>query len=248
LSNPEYEVVTETIALVHKTQHRFAPLMRAIAWHPIPFFGSLSSARVLTFGLNPSAGEFSAGRSWPVQISPELLTKRLVGYFRINAPSPHSWFRPWTEALHLFGVTYDHDAAHIDLSPRPTAAARNFREATQKSLFLEMLRVDAPVWLRALDAAPNVKLLLIAGSATKQYYINEFMQSELSPSDVTLSPVWRRGTGEGQIAFQELRLRSGRRIPVFFCSSGPSKGEVLVKSISQNTQYLRRIVGEPSAA
>ena len=81
-SDHELGVVQDAIELVNRTQPRFASLMRDVNWFPIPFFGSLASARILTFGLNPSAGEFAVGRSWPAQLSAEALAKRLVGYFK----------------------------------------------------------------------------------------------------------------------------------------------------------------------
>jgi hypothetical protein len=246
VSEREYEVVREAVALVSRTQSRFARLMRAIAWHPIPFFGSLASARVVTVGLNPSTDEFSASRSWPDQLTTEDLTQRLVGYFHGDVSIAHRWFRPWSESLSLLGASFERDAAHVDLSPRPTRSVRSFREPAERALFLEMLRMDTPVWVSALDAAPHVRLVLLAGSATNEYYINEFIQTELTNYKVNLLPPWKRGAGAGQIAFQELFLPTGRRIPTFFCSSGPSKPDALLRGISANAQRIRHLLdGSP---
>lgn len=213
-------------------------------WHPIPFFGSLASARILTFGLNPSAGEFAAGRSWPTRLSAEALTEPLVGYFNGYRAGHHPWFRAWSDSLRVLDASYRHDAAHIDLSPRPTASARNFSKRPQKSLFIEMLKADAPIWINGLNDAPNLKLILLAGSATNQYYINEFIQTELTERGVALLPPWRRGSGEGQTTFQDLVLPDGRKIPVFFCSSGPAKSAVLVDAVSTNAQPLMHVLAK----
>ena len=238
----ELAVVQHAIKLVNRTQPRFASLMRDVNWHPIPFFGSLASARILTLGLNPSAGEFAVGRSWPAQLSAEALAERLVGYFSGHGAGGHPWCKAWSESLALLGASYGRDSAHIDLSPRPTASARTFSKDPQKSLFIEMLKTDASVWIQALNAAPNLKLILLAGSATNQYYINEFIQAELTDAGVALAPPWRRGSGEGQTAFQDLVLPGGRQLPVFFCSSGPTKPAVLVNAILTNAQRLRQVL------
>lgn len=240
-SSQEFRVVQQALDLVTRTQPRFASLMREVNVHPIPFFGSPASARIVTFGLNPSATEFEPARSWPTQLSAEALTVRLVGYFDNHEVVHHRWFEAWARSLDLLGSSYVRDAAHVDLSPRATASVRTFTGDSERSLFLEMLGVDAPVWTDALSASPNLKLVLIAGSATNKYYINEFIQYELADR-VALRPVWRRGRGEGQTAFQELVLPDGRKIPVFFCSSGPAKAAVLVGAVSMHAQRLREIV------
>jgi hypothetical protein len=241
-SHEELAVVKHALDLVSRTQARFAPLMRSVNWHPIPFFGSLASARILTFGLNPSSGEFAVGRSWPAQLSAEGLAERLVRYFSAQGTGHHRWFKAWSDSISVLGASYQRDAAHIDLSPRPTASARTFSRDPQKSLFVEMLRTDAPIWINAINAAPKLELILLAGSASNQYYINEFIQTELAERHVTLLPPWRRGSGEGQTTFQDLVLPGGRTIPVFFCSSGPAKPAVLVNAVSANAQRLAKVL------
>jgi hypothetical protein len=105
-----------------------------------------------------------------------------------------------------------------------------------------MLKADAPIWINALNAAPNLRLILLAGSANNQYYINEFIQTELTEHGVALLPPWRRGRGEGQTTFQDLVLPSGRKLPVFFCSSGPAKSAVLIDAVSTNVQHLMQVL------
>jgi hypothetical protein len=236
-STAELAVVRRAVDLVGNTRSRYAALMRDVHSYPIAFFGPLASASVITFGLNPSADEFAARRSWPAGLSYEALANRLVGYFD---GEPHPWFNSWSRALSVLGAAYGRSAAHVDLSPRATASVRRFVEHAERSLFLEMLRTDAPVWVDALGVAANARLLLVAGSATRQFYINEFIQDELAMFGVDLSPRWRRGRGTGQTAFQVLRLPSGRQLPVFFCSTGPAKPEVLLEAVSRNAPRLTR--------
>src|SRR2546423_4419057 len=68
--------------------------------HPIPFFGNLESARVLTIGLNPSSTEFEPRRMWlEEQLKAEVLVERLVSYFRSTKPGPHPWFGHYQEVV-----------------------------------------------------------------------------------------------------------------------------------------------------
>ena len=98
-ASQELELVRFAVEHVDRTKPRFAALLWHENVHPIPFFGSLASARVLTFGLNPSAGEFADHRSWPPRLSIEELTSRLVGYFNGLGTPPHRWFNAWSAAL-----------------------------------------------------------------------------------------------------------------------------------------------------
>ena len=61
---------------------------------PIPFFGDVLGARVITIGLNPSDGELSQGRGWPRPVDPTTLYERLVHYFNNPKVKPHNWFGP----------------------------------------------------------------------------------------------------------------------------------------------------------
>src|ERR1700722_19730298 len=55
--------------------------------HPIPFFGNLINAEVVTIAANPSSTEFVPWRNWGKQRLPaDVLTSRLVGYFKSTQP------------------------------------------------------------------------------------------------------------------------------------------------------------------
>jgi hypothetical protein len=72
----------------------------SVVLHPIPFFGNLESAEVLTIGVNPSSTEFEPWRDWPEQrMTSEDLSNRLLDYFRRPHPKPHPWFADIEEAL-----------------------------------------------------------------------------------------------------------------------------------------------------
>ena len=67
-------------------------LKRGTPFHPIPFFGNIESARVITVGLNPGITEFAQHRGWTTELDAEDLAYRLVNYFRlagVGYPKPH---------------------------------------------------------------------------------------------------------------------------------------------------------------
>jgi hypothetical protein len=242
-SEIEMQLVESALEHVEFNRHRFEPLMRVgLQTHPIPFFGSLNSARVVTLGLNPSSGEFITSRQWPTSITSSGLTERLVGYFNSTLPPPHRWFEGWSDALTRISSTYQTNAAHLDLSPRATRGAGQFHSPAEKALFIEMLRYDAPLWISALENMPQLRLVMAAGSVTNAFYINEFIAKELAGAGVKLVGPWRRRGGQGQTAMQALCLPSGREIPFFFCSTGPTCPSVLANAVGTLSTRLSQLV------
>jgi hypothetical protein len=106
-----------------------AILRPGIPLHPIPFFGVVEHAKVITVGLNPSSTEFVDGR-WPTTpLTSCELTRRLVDYFRLSHTPPHHWFAELQWSLEILRCPYSLAAAHVDLSPwttyAPTSLQRN---------------------------------------------------------------------------------------------------------------------------
>lgn len=92
--------------------------------YPIPFFGDVRRAEVVTIALNPAHPEFSEGRRWPINnestaLTPLALTNRLLCYFHSQTP-PHNFFDGCEMALRAIGCSYQDNAAHIDVHPFPT--------------------------------------------------------------------------------------------------------------------------------
>ena len=239
----EKKIIKKTISHVSETNHEYSPLMRVgIETYPIPFFGCMSDARVVTLGLNPSCNEFR-NRKWD-GITNENLWEKLVGYFASQDPPPHRYFGVWTAAISHINASYLKDTVHLDLSPRATRAAGQFQTEPSISLFIKMLREDAHIWLGAVEAMQEIEIILSAGSATKKYFINEFIKSELNDLRIRLEGDWQRGAGPGQTAFHTLILPSGREIPFFFCSTGPSApggGPILENALYTNAQRINKI-------
>ena len=102
----------------------FDKLFRAgLFTHPIPFFGDVSTAKVITVGINPSADEF-VENEWPKQqMTADQLGVRCREYFLDG--SRHTWFTEWEKALLHLRVSYRNgSAAHIAPGFRLRASLR----------------------------------------------------------------------------------------------------------------------------
>ena len=97
-------------------------LRKDIPLHPVPFFGAIHQARVITVGLNPSSTEFEEYGRWPRQISAGDLAERLLDYFREPTIAPHHWFADLQQAMAYIQCPYHLCAAHVDVSPWTTYA------------------------------------------------------------------------------------------------------------------------------
>src|SRR4051812_36917340 len=99
--------LSDVVAYEASTRSHFISLYRSdVIVHPLPLFGDVSSARLLTVGVNPSATEF-IGRNWPTEISAANLAARLTQYFEYDPVPPHDWFNGWREALMALGASYE---------------------------------------------------------------------------------------------------------------------------------------------
>lgn len=223
---------------VKRTASRFAPNNKpTVVTHPIPFFGDILNARVITVGVNPSATEFN-GRGWPAAMSAEALTERLLGYF---SRSPHPWFDRWEAVLANIERSYRRDAAHVDLSPRATVSQA---AAPSPTLFSEMLAADVGQMLRILSLAPNVGVLLMAGAATNALYVNEFVARNV-PRPYRLDGTLTRPAGPGKVLWHDLVLQR-RRLPVYFCSSSPSdrrNPDILRQRVARDRDRILEALG-----
>ncbi len=205
---------------------------------PIPFFGDLEKAEVLTIGLNPSATEFESSR-WRTPVDADGLTERLLRYFDSDE---HPWFQAWERALGEIGASYRHNAAHLDISPRATVSAGAVPDPI---IFEQMLVDDLPWMIRFMHAAPRARLILLAGVATKRHYLNEFLAKQLDANDGMLLGSLARPKGFGKVLHHVLRSK-GRELPVYFCSSSPSdrrRPGLLLERVKRDAGELRQHLG-----
>jgi len=206
--------------------------------HPIPFFGNIETAKVLTVGANPSSGEFDKDRDWPEYISNIDLQDRSLRYFNFSI-DPHPWFGIWEESLQLLDSSYyDGTAAHVDLSTRATFSMSSVKD---KNNYIEMVKKDIGWFFKLLPLCSGVKLILIAGSITNKYYINEFIQA-YSSQGFKLQYRFDRKKVPGRAKWFRHTLKfDDKTYPVFFCSvspSDPSDPYLLVKRIAEHKERL----------
>ena len=229
------QIMSELISHVARTDSVYrANYKIGVRTFPIPFFGDIETAEVLTIGLNPSATEFES-RGWPPVLDATELTDRLLRYFDSGE---HPWFAAWEMALVEIGASYRRNAAHLDISPRATISAGAVPDPI---LFEQMLTDDLPWMMRFMNAAPRARLVLLAGTATNRHYLNEFLAKRLNADDGILEGSLRRPEGKGKVLRHVLRS-NGRYLPVYFCSTSPSDRRqpgLLLERVRRDAATLR---------
>lgn len=237
-------LIAELYDHVDATEARYASLARpGVRVHPVPYFGGIASARVVTVGVNPSAEEFVGGR-WPhARPTPSALRERLDCYFE---RAPHPWFRVWDDALGHLSVSYREGAAHLDLSPRATLGFQAFRgEPARRDLFLDMVRGDLPWFGRLLaEQCPAVRLVLFAGGVGN-IYLDEFVARWPTGPARLEFPEGRPRGGEAPVRWPSIRV-GARRVSAFFCGVSPSSGAragLLVERVEEHREQLRSALG-----
>jgi hypothetical protein len=157
--------VADIVRHVRDTDARFAALYTSSPPpYPIPFFGNLETARVITIGVNPSSKEFAPWRSWKSDMTNEQLTSYLFPYFQNSKPKPHPWFAPIEEALNILDCSYQTNTAHTDLSPRATKAMSWLNGEGERSNFLQMIREDVVCISKLLSVCSSCRAVFLVGS------------------------------------------------------------------------------------
>ena len=216
-----------------------------IQTQPIPFFGDIENARVLTVGVNPSATEFDPLR-WPDQVPVNELKDRLIDYYELEQVKPDKWFNTWTDALKHLKASYQADAAHlaahIDLSPRVTKSMGSVDPYD----FLTMVKADAKWFFELVQECKAARLMLMSGTVTKCYYMDDFVTRIANEHGFELKPLSLKGEG-----FKFYRLHGpGVDLPVFFSSVSPSGGkrrDLLIQRVEENKEKLLDLMSEQPA-
>ncbi|MCX7183669.1 MAG: hypothetical protein NTW90_00245 [Nitrosospira sp.] len=207
---------------------------------PIPYFGKIETARVITVGLNPSDGELKRGR-WPAAPTPQEISFRLTSYFENPQVMPHTWFSTWEHSLALIGASYyDGTAAHLDLSPW---AARPLKSIDDPNPFLNLVDEFLPYFGQFLESASMVKLVLMAGTVTKKYYMPKFLRRSRHRLGFGFIGD-ERGSGDGFVTNHSFELAQ-RIVPGFFCSVSPSSRtnrQLLPDRIREHADHLRKLL------
>jgi hypothetical protein len=240
-------LLAQVVAGVAATNAQYSSLFRpGLRTHPLLYWGDPTTAQVATFGVNPSAAEFTTGR-WPQScLTVAQLDNRLINYFNNPHVPPHRWFDGYENALNILGHSYKRqnkrDTVHLDLSPRATKAMGTLNDTPLlRTLFLQMVSADLQWFLSALALCRNIRGAIMSGTVTNAYYFDKFLLSSLPPSH-SLKLKARFGTGTGATALYDL-IGPTFKIPVFFCRRSPSdpadKGVLLASEIQRNLFQLK---------
>ena len=216
----------------HLYEHNLVP-----GW-PMPFFGDVLRARILTVGVNPSDQEFNPDRRWDAITNPKQWQTRLLHYFRISGVPPWCWFDTWSICLELIGHAYAAgDAAHIDISPRPTPPMLDKR--TNTGQFRPMVEHDVKWFFQLLGQLPQVRLLLVAGPIPRanghKQQLADFIREKAGAHGVQCRQPGRLPT--------LLTPSHPKGIPVFVCPYEPGVDGLyaMVRQVYRNRAILRRL-------
>ncbi|NOS69526.1 MAG: hypothetical protein HOP33_06320 [Verrucomicrobia bacterium] len=187
------------VALVDKEMAAFRELQLAHpslfpdnnTLYPIPFFGDIRRAEVVTLALNPAHPEFVPERRWPIgcgsgSLTAVGLTNRLLSYFDSPRTRRHQWFDVCEQGLAALGCSYQTNAAHVDVHPFPTKFARHLNQ-NEKRILGEVIKTQSPEhMLSVLGLCNRVKLIVVIRYALPSDVAPtlttfEFVRDRLSP-------------------------------------------------------------------
>lgn len=138
MPNPIVELVKEEMIWFTEIQAEYADLFPpnnlAPSLYPIPFFGDIRSADVLTVALNPAWKEFERSRGWLSNLDASALTTRILHYFDLPEPSPHPFFKRLLPACAQLGRSYRRGVAHVDILSCPTQFPGGMGDAQRQQL------------------------------------------------------------------------------------------------------------------
>lgn len=162
MPNPIVELVANSLTRFkrfYENNPQFFPKQENL--YPVPFFGDIRNATVLTLALNPAWTEFRQSRHWIPGLDACALTTRLLHYFDLPTPLPHRWFKERREALTLLDCAYETNTAHIDLHPLPTKFRPDLT-ATQRNEIGRLIETHSgPHLANLLKLAAHARLILV---------------------------------------------------------------------------------------
>lgn len=205
---------------------------------PIPFFGNISTAKIITIGANPSATELR-NNGWSENMEANQISEKLIHYFHNQ---PHQWFETWETALNTVGCSYyDDTAAHIDLCPWATKSLSSLDRLGLTENTIELFKQSVPFFVEGIKECTNLKFVLMAGTVTKKYWLNNFLYKFVNTTNFKIleKPYASRG---GAFINKHKLIIDTKSVSAIFSSSSPSatgdKKNVLPKMIEENKNFI----------
>ncbi len=168
------------------------------------------------------------------------INSRLIRYFK---DSPHKWFETWEKALKEINFSYKTGtAAHIDICPWATKSISIVSKEGGMPLFEKLLVQSLPLFYKVLSQCKNVEYIVLAGVATKEKYLNEFLyKNSIGEYELQIKP--ERKKPAPYMNRHILKLRN-KKIKTLSCSVSPSargdKKEELIIKIKENKDYFKQ--------
>lgn len=221
-------LVQDEMEVFDKTRKRYPDLFpQDVNLYPVPFFGDILRAEILTVALNPAWPEFRPERNWPSGLGARGLADRLVDYFDLWEAAPHPFFERCQPALSLLGRSYQRGVAHIDLLSHPTKFLKDLGGA-DRAAFADLVNGSTNYLKNVLSFCPIVKLIIIidfqfpvptgSTSSTFDFLANQFPPfAKLQIGSGDSPPLFRGGgvadlvqrVGQHRLALREC-LQLGR--------------------------------------
>jgi len=232
------ELIKDLINKIDSVKNEYRTLFyEDIPIVPIPFFGDIVNAKIITVGINPSAEELE-NNGWNSTMTEYDINSRLIRYFK---DSPHEWFETWEKALKEINFSYKTGtAAHIDICPWATKSISIVSKEGGMSLFEKLLVQSLPLFYKVLSQCKNVEYIVLAGAATKSKYLNEFLYDNcVSDCRLLLKP--ERKSPAPYINKHIMKI-GDKNISALSCSVSPSargnKKEELILKIKENRRFF----------
>ena len=205
---------------------------------PIPFFGNIKTAKIITIGANPSSKEL-VDNQWHEDMSVLQITNKLISYFNNN---PHKWFDVWEVALNKSGFSYkDGTAAHIDLCPWATKSLSSLDSLGLTDKTIQLFSESVPAFIETLTECSESSFVLMAGTVTKRYWLNDFIYKFANLEYFSLNPRPKIERGGPFINKHVINI-ANRKLKVLFSSSSPSatgeKKKILPDLIYKSKDFI----------
>jgi len=192
----------------------------------------------LTIGVNPSSTEFDPSREWQKAGKIAIWQGRMLNYFRPRAHPAHKWFETWSICLELLDLNYaGGEAAHVDVSPRPTTPMLD--EGTDKIKFRAMVEHDVRWFFELLDKLTQVRLLLVAGPIPRANGRKQQLADFIREHSAKHFARWSKGNPMPRL----LTPGHPKGIPVFVCPYEPKVNGLyaMIRQVYRNRELLRRL-------
>jgi len=228
MPNPIVDLVEKELGLFAEARTTYPDLIppddETRTLHPLPFFGDIRSAEVLTLALNPAWNEFTRARGWISKLDARALTTRALHYFDLPEPSPHKFFDRLLPARLQLGRSFRRGVAHVDILSWPTHFPGGMNDPQRQHF--EIL---------ADSAAPRLQGVLDLCSAAKVIFLLNLTVNDGQGAQWT---VWEKAV-EHVPLFQNHAGNNGQTLPILRVNGPDELVTVVAERRDEIHDYLK---------